>query len=71
MHIKSFIKIILFIITWLSIASNSFAHNKSESYSNLTLFNDSVTGIITIPSHEVTRLPRVSQNTNSFSSSFL
>ena len=71
MHIKSFIKIILFIITWLSIASNSFAHNKSESYSNWTLFNDSITGVITIPSHEVTRLPRISQNTNSFSSLFL
>ena len=50
---------------------NSFGHGKSESYSNWILSNNNITGIITIPSHEVTRLPMINERTSSLSSSFL
>jgi len=65
------IRSVIFIIAWSIMATNLFAHNKSESYSNWTLFNNDITGIITIPSHEVTRLPLITQSNNSLSSSFL
>tara|TARA_B110000003_G_scaffold88788_1_gene90837 strand:+ start:5383 stop:6600 length:1218 start_codon:yes stop_codon:yes gene_type:complete len=71
MNIKSFIKLIIFIIILSSSASNSFGHGKSESYSNWILSNNNITGIITIPSHEVTRLPMINERTSSLSSSFL
>ena len=71
MTIKSIIKSIIFLIAWSIMATNSFGHSKSESYSNWTVLNKDITGIITIPSHEVTRLPLIKQNNNSLSSSFL
>lgn len=71
MTIKSIIKSIIFIIAWSIMATNSFGHSKSESYSNWTVLNKDITGIITIPSHEVTRLPLIKKKNNSLSSSFL
>jgi len=55
----------------LSLTSTTFAHNKSESYSNWNLNKDKITGIITIPSHEVTRLPKVKISNVSLAEIFL
>ena len=51
--------------------SNAHGHSKSESYSNWTLNQNNITGIITIPSHEVTRLPEIQSNNQSLSRIFL
>ena len=62
---------ILSLCFFLSLTSTTFAHNKSESYSNWNLNKDKITGIITIPSHEVTRLPEVKISNVSLAEIFL
>ena len=66
-HLISFLSLCFF----LSLTSTTFAHNKSESYSNWNLNKDKITGIITIPSHEVTRLPEVKISNVSLAEIFL
>jgi len=65
------ISILSFLCFFLSLTSTSLAHNKSESYSNWNLNKDKITGIVTIPSHEVTRLPNVNISNASLAEIFL
>ncbi len=51
--------------------STGHAHTKSESYSNWTLSQNNITGVITIPSHEVTRLPEIQSSNQSLTRIFL
>ena len=68
---KTHLILILSLCFFLSLTSTTFAHNKSESYSNWNLNKDKITGIITIPSHEVTRLPEVKISNVSLAEIFL
>ena len=51
--------------------ATAHAHTKSESYSNWTLNQNNITGVITIPSYEVTRLPEIQSSNQSLTRIFL
>ena len=51
--------------------ATAHAHTKSESYSNWTLNQNNITGVITIPSYEITRLPEIQSSNQSLTRIFL
>ena len=70
MKLHTQIKKFLLCIPFILISLNADSHTKSESYSNWIIGKSNVISIITIPLHEVTRLPYVENKNITFEEAF-
>ena len=70
MKLHTQLKKFLLCISFILISLNAESHTKSESYSNWTIGKSNVISIITIPLHEVTRLPYIENKDVTFEEAF-
>ena len=70
MNLHTQIKKFLLCIPFILISLNAQSHTKSESYSNWIIGKSNVISIITIPLHEVTRLPYVKNKDVTYEEAF-
>ncbi len=70
MKIRAQIKKLLLYIPFILISFNAESHTKSESYSNWIIGKSNVISVITIPLHEVTRVPYAENKNITFEEAF-